>query len=470
MQKKVTDMAATQITPLDAWIRASTGLRELNGAALREYHLQKLRSVLRYVKEKSRFYKDRLQAYDDIHSQEEFSELPFTFPSDIAADPYAFLCVPPDHISRIVTLHTSGTTGSDKRVMFTSDDQELTIGFFTNGMATFTAPGDNVMLFMPGVTPGGVGNLLARGLSRLSAHCRIYGPISDYDDASRALLEFKPDVIVGLPSQMLRLAAETSGSFRAKSVLLASDYMSPALVRAIGSSWNCEVFTHYGLTETGLGGAVTCCAHDGYHMRENDLYFEIIDAASGLPVPDGESGEICVTTFNHSGMPLIRYRTGDISRMLTRRCPCSSALRRLDNIEGRIDEPLLLRSGQSLSIRTLDDIIFRCKGVTSYSARLTNSSDTGGGSDANSSGSNGTDVSCGSSSSSSNRGCNDLEQETLVIELLLKGSRGAAHEPPVIPELSSLPVRVELHLGEPDFFTSGAAKRCIADMRVKASG
>ena len=288
-----------------------------------------------YAKTHGRFYRERFHEFDNIESFADFEKLPFTAPDDISQNPHDFLCVPLDDISRIVTLNTSGTTGNRKRIFFTPDDQELTIDFFHHGMSTFTASGNRVMIFMPGNAPGGVCDLLTRGLDRLGAVSQVCGAISDYDEAALVLLDFCPDVVVGIPSQMYRLSIETEGNFRLKSVLFASDYISADFVSTIEDTWNCKVFTHYGLTESGLGGAVSCDAHAGYHMREADLYFEIIDPMSGVNLPDGEYGEIVFTTLNRQGMPLIRYRTGDMSRILAKPCSCGSTIRRFDHIADR---------------------------------------------------------------------------------------------------------------------------------------
>jgi len=433
----------TKITPLDSWIKSKTGLRELNEASVREYHLTKLQQVFQYVKTRSRFYRELLQRYGDFTTFEDFSKLPFTYPSDISADPYAFVCVPPDQISRVTTLRTSATTGNSKRIMFTSDDQELTIDFFSHGMSAFTEPGDKVLIFMPGDVPGGVGNLLVQAIGRLRAHSRVYGPINDYNDAQNALNDYCPNVVVGFPSQVHRLAMETAGVFHASSVLLASDYMSPSLINTVSECWDCDVFTHYGLTETGLGGAVSCHARTGYHIRENDLYVEIIDPSSGLPAAVGESGEVVISTLNHNCMPLLRYRTGDRSRILARQCACGSSVRRLDRITGRINEPLRLQSGKTLSIGTLDDIIYNCSGVAAYSAQLAGSGNHGTVHDGR-----------------------DGAQETLIIKILLTENSTALPAAALIQELGSLPVKVDIRFGEPDFFTTGATKRRIDDLRI----
>ncbi|MCL2202272.1 MAG: AMP-binding protein [Oscillospiraceae bacterium] len=284
---------------------------------------------------RSRFYRKHFSSFSHIRTIADFENLPFTTPEHITQDAGSFLCVSPDEVSRIVTLATSGTTGKNKRLFFTESDQELTIDFFHHGMSTFTAPGDNVMIFMPGQAPGGVCDLLARALHRLGAEGRIFGGISDYESAALALKKFCPDVVVGMPKQVHQLATAMGFGFSCKSVLLASDFISDDCVSSVSAAWDCEVFTHYGLTESGLGGAVSCRAHSGYHMREADLYFEIIDPVTEKTLPDGEYGEIVFTTLSTKAMPLIRYRTGDHSRILSKRCPCGSIIRRFESISDR---------------------------------------------------------------------------------------------------------------------------------------
>ena len=88
----------------------------------------------------------------------------------------------------------------------------------------------------------------------------------------------------------------------------------------MSSAFSCPVFTHYGMTEMGYGGGVECAALNGYHMREEDLYTEIIDPITRKNVPEGNYGEVVFTTFRREVMPLIRYRTGDIAGFLPKNC------------------------------------------------------------------------------------------------------------------------------------------------------
>jgi len=117
--------------------------------------------------------------------------------------------------------------------------------------------------------------------------------------------------------------------------LLSAEYVSQEAVAFIEAQWNCQVFEHYGMTEMGLGCAVSCPTHEGYHVRESDLYLEIIDPKTGKPVADGVWGEVVFTTLTRRAMPFIRYRTGDISRWIEEPCGCGSKLKRLDKVHDR---------------------------------------------------------------------------------------------------------------------------------------
>jgi hypothetical protein len=127
---------------------------------------------------------------------------------------------------------------------------------------------------------------------------------------------------------------------------------------------------HYGMTEMGLGGGVECQARRGYHLREADLLFEIVDPASGAPLPEGEAGEVVVSTLTREGMPLIRYRTGDAGRFLPGACPCGTALRTLERVTHRLDGRLALGRA-TLTMADLDEAIFPLAGVIGFSAALT---------------------------------------------------------------------------------------------------
>jgi phenylacetate-coenzyme A ligase PaaK-like adenylate-forming protein len=365
-------------TPLDGWMTRRLRAHGLPpGTDTGLYQLARLRETLDYARSRSRFYRDRLAQVTSasIRSLDDVARLPFTLPEDLAAGFHEFLCVSPREVARIVTLATSGTTAPPKRIAFASEDQERTVDFFHHGMSTFTDRTDRVVVFMPGAAEGSVGDLLRRALARLGCAAVVSGPVSDYGRALETLRRSEATCVVGIPCQLLALSryppSRAPGKpVRPRSVLLSSDYVSPAVVRALEAAWGCTVYGHYGMTEMGLGGAVECRERQGYHLREADLLFEVVDGASGRPLPDGEYGEVVFSTLTRRAMPLIRYRTGDASRILPGTCSCGSPLRRLDRVRGRLREAVGLEGGLSLSMADLDDALLDDPGVSTFSAAM----------------------------------------------------------------------------------------------------
>ncbi len=366
------------LTPLDLWVQ-----NKIAHTDLAQYQLRKLNETLHLAATKSRFYRRHLaNAPIGITSLDELARLPFTTADDLRADPLSFVCVSQDDIQRVVTLDdalfslatltTSGTTGQPKRLYFTREDQELTIDFFHIGMSTFTAPGDRVLILLPGETPGSVGDLLATALTRLGAIPIKHGPVRDAAATLEVIRREKINVLVGVPTHVLALARQLSPvRLHLKSVLLSTDHVPIVIKRAIESAFGCQVYNHYGMTEMGLGGGVECEARCGYHLREADMYFEIIDPNTGKVLPDGEYGEVVFTTLTRRGMPLIRYRTGDLSCFITEACPCGTCLKTLERITLRLNGRIPI-GPRYLTMADLDEALFAIDGVLNFTATMLN--------------------------------------------------------------------------------------------------
>ena len=179
--------------------------------------------------------------------------------------------------------------------------------------------------------------MLARGLDRLGAVAISHGVVQEVWNTLDIMAQAKVDTLVGIPVQALALARFGNGKAAPRNVLLSTDHVPDAITHELRRIWGCEIFTHYGMTEMGYGGGVECQAHLGYHMREADLFFEIIDPATGKLAEKGKSGEVVFSSLTQRGMPLIRYRTGDISRFIPERCPCGTLLESMERVEGRIE-------------------------------------------------------------------------------------------------------------------------------------
>jgi len=274
---------------------------------------RELTRAIEYAKANSPFYREKLAETGQFDAVE-FEKLPFTTPAELKQYAQRMLAVPPSEIGRIITLNTSGSSGEPKRVYFTQDDIERTVDFFDKGMRYIVSERDRAAILFTGATR----DLLSQGLSRI--------PVTVVENANDATC------VVGSPKQVLALPQT-----RLVSVLLSADYVSVQARIAIREKFGCKIFEHYGLTESGLGFAVSCSPDiDFCHVRDDEFYVEIIDPATLLPVPDGVSGEIVFTTLRRRGMPLVRYRTGDISAVRHGVCPaCGKESVRLDRVGDR---------------------------------------------------------------------------------------------------------------------------------------
>ncbi len=288
----------------------------------------------------------------------------FTTAADLISHGSDYVKVGASEIQRIVTLQTSGSTGAGKRLYFTAGDLKRTMEFFRDGMRWICSPGDKVAILLGSPSPDGVGRLLEQGLAELGAFPSLLGLPADYDETAQALRELKPVTLVGLPVQLRRLALMVP-ELRPKTVLLSGDYVSLAATETITRLWGTKVFSHYGLTESGLGFAVQCPLLLGQHIRSDELLVEIVDPDTGTILPEGQWGEIVFTPLRREAMPLKRYRTGDISRLLPGMCPCGTPGPRLDRVLGRISE---LR--KPVSIYKLDEVLLGRDEVLDYEASL----------------------------------------------------------------------------------------------------
>lgn len=345
--------------PLDIWLARQCGARssgELPGRlAIAQTAL--LRSTLRQAV-RGAFYAARLRECKlDITSVGDLERLPFTTAEDLRnwGD---FLCVSQGDVQRMVTLHTSGTTGQPKRLAFTDADLARTRDFFAVGMSQLVGAGQRLAVLLPGAErPDGVADLLrqalgAAGVDVLAPPPEVHAtPSPDADpcaEPGKALAQWleqaKPHCLVAAPAQLALLLKHFPhrGPQGLAGILTSAEPLDDALGLALRRAWQCEILDHYGLTETAYGCAVECPAHQGFHVRELDVLIEIVDISGRKILALGEEGEVVITTLQRQAMPLVRYRTGDVACLLPAPCACGSPLRRLGPVRGRIER----KSGQ----------------------------------------------------------------------------------------------------------------------------
>jgi phenylacetate-coenzyme A ligase PaaK-like adenylate-forming protein len=368
------------VNPLEAWISLQIGLPRktlLSRRALMRWQRSRLLKTLDLAQRYSPWYRKRLQGakFPERGSlQQILQSLPFTRAGDISEHPRELLCCSQADISRVVTLHSSGTSARPKRIFFTPADLDRTRGFFQSGMRLVARAGTKILILLPSRQENDVGSLLRDSLNRAGFEARIHWPLEEPVLLAEEVCRLQAGCLVGLPRHLLYLARSPEFASRTKplldSVLLCSDYAASCVQQAIGENLDCRVHLHYGSTESGLGGAVECAAGQGCHIREGELLFEVIEPISGRPVPEGTDGELVFTTLAGQGMPLIRYRSGDWGRLSYDRCPCGSILARIQGLQGRLNNQVGLPGGGSLSLAQLDQALLALPRVIDYRAEL----------------------------------------------------------------------------------------------------
>ncbi len=341
-------------TALENWICEIEALPELTREGLESLQLQRLNQTLARLKARGGFYKDYPEKLDALA---ELRKLPFTTAEDLAAHPGKFLLTSQSEVSRVISGATSGTTGKAKRVFYTEKDTEQTIGLFTAGISEMLAAGEKCFITFPFTGPFGLGDLIAKAVERLGAIPVKAGFGQTWEECITLVRETRPETYIGFPVTLLSLARLYGEALPIKRALVSGDACPAGVLAELEKTLGSKLYPHYGSRECGLGGAVTCPAFEGMHLRENHIIPEIIDE-NGNVLPDGEYGELVITTVGADAMPLLRYRTGDFTRILPP-CPCGGVTKRLDTVSRRDGE---------ISMEELDSRLFQIPGLVDFRA------------------------------------------------------------------------------------------------------
>jgi phenylacetate-CoA ligase len=358
-----------------------TCLNTITRSDVESYQVHKLRRILRYCREKSDFYREMFRTEhiepNEIRSLTDLARLPLTEPCQLAESPYRFLCISQAGIARPYTFITSGTTGPKKRIFWTHSDIEKITDFMGAGIGTVANQGDSVLILLPDGRPNSQSDLLHKGVRKLGATPVIADADLDAQEFLKTVKQSRCAVIFGYTRKLWRLSQELRSqydlsSLGVKVLFLASEYLPDAMRRDLQKIWNCSTRTHYGLTEMGLGVAVECEACDGYHFNEIDLVLEVIDPQTGKVVEAGKEGELVFTTLTREGMPLIRYRTHDISNLMTEPCPCgASSLLKISRVKKRLENIIIIGEGDEMYPVLFDEVLFENPGLVDYQVIVT---------------------------------------------------------------------------------------------------
>jgi len=319
---------------------------------LHRLQLRRLRAMLKNAYENVALHRQRMSAArikpQDLRTLEDLRRLPFTVKTDLRDQyPFGMFARPRE---ALVRLHaSSGTTGKPTVVGYTKKDIATWADLMARSMACGGArPGDVVHnAYGYGLFTGGLG--AHYGGERLGA---TVVPMSGGATERQVVLikDFGARVLCSTPSYALNIAevAERDGVDLRQSQLeiglFGAEPWSEAMRREIQIRLGINAVDVYGLSEImGPGVAIECEAQDGLHGWEDHFLFEVIDPETGAPVPEGHAGELVITTLTKEALPMIRYRTRDITRVSTARCSCGRTHLRLKRITGRNDDMLIIR-------------------------------------------------------------------------------------------------------------------------------
>ena len=342
-------------TKLENWICKTEALPELTREGLEALQLWRLNETLTRLKQRGGIY----AAYPDkLETLAQLQTLPFTTPEMLSANPGKFLLTSQSEVSRVISGATSGTTGPAKRVFYTERDTEHTIGFFAAGISEMLAPGEKCFIAFPFTGPFGLGDLIAKAVERLGGEPIRAGFGQTWGEMCSLVRQTQPETYIGFPVTLLSLARMYGPGVPIQRALVSGDACPEGVMEELEKLLGSRLYPHYGSRECGLGGAVTCQAFEGMHLRENHIIPEIIDE-HGNVLADGEYGELVITTIGAEAMSLIRYRTGDYTRILPP-CPCGGVTKRLDTVS---------RKESLIAIEQLDSVLFRIPELVDYRVR-----------------------------------------------------------------------------------------------------
>lgn len=319
---------------------------------LRELQLKRLKRIVDHAYTNVEFFRNRMNeaglSPESVRSLDDLSKLPFMKKTDLR-DTYPFGLFAVPH-SEIVRIHaSSGTTGKPIVVAYTREDLDVWSEVARRSLNCCGLTKDDIIQvsYGYGLFTGGLG--AHYGAESLGA---MVVPASGGNTKRQVMLvhDFQVTAICCTPSyfvHMIEIAEAEGVPFKNEALrvgVFGAEPWSQGMRRYIEEKAGIEAFDIYGLSEIiGPGVAIECPYHHGLHIFEDYFYPEIIDPDTGKVLPDGEMGELVLTTLSKFAMPMIRYRTRDITRIISEPCECGRTLRRIDRIETRSDDMVIIR-------------------------------------------------------------------------------------------------------------------------------
>jgi len=360
--------------------RVTARWRSLHSLSKRLERLRVKRAVW-YAYHKSPFYHRLFEKVglhpSDIKTLDDFRRIPLTESSQLLSEPYQFLAVPKNRIFDVGA--SSGTTGAAKKVFFTRREVDRKTFFSAAGFSLLGVRRGDVAQVMWPPSPYATissNDSLTHAFRRLGIFTIPRGTIPTPEEQIRSIQEYGVTLITGSPSYIHMLTVEGCkyaelSKLGVRWIFLSGEPWPESLRNRLKEAWNCQ-FVHdaYFMTEVG-GIASECNLFNGLHLNEVGLYTEIVDPKTGEAVEGEEEGELVFTPFDREGTPLLRYRSGDVSRSILGPCECGWPTHRIARIKGRTDDVVKLGTSWNVYPSMIDSLIFEIPGILNYELVVT---------------------------------------------------------------------------------------------------
>ena len=283
---------------------------------------------------------------------------------------YSLLCTSQSEVEKPVTFYSSGSTGTKKRIYFSMADIQKILDFLPRGMNTVIDRDEaRVLVFLQNSQGRGIGSILAKSLVDFGMQGWTADLQDSPEDIWRQTTEHGVNVWFGDAITIYRatkiLAQEHDlRSLGMQCIFITMSNIPQSMIDYLHCAWGCRVSTHYGLTESGWGLAVDCDTCPGYHYDELDHIVEVVDPVTGEVLPDGQEGELVLTTLRKQGAPLIRYRTHDLTRIVPGTCACGLRHPRIATLTGRTDDMFKVK-GCNMFPAQVEEVIKATDGTSS---------------------------------------------------------------------------------------------------------
>ncbi len=325
---------------------------------------------IKYAKDNSEYYQVKFADIDieSIKSEEDFRTLPFSDKEDLRnAYPLKLAAVPNKDIIRIHS--SSGTTGTPVIIPYTRKDVEDWATMFARCYEIAGVTEEDRVHITPGYGLWTAGIGFQAGIEKLGGMAIPMGP-GNTDKQLQMMQDMESTVLCATSSYALLLAEEIEkreikSTIHLKKGIIGSERWGEKMRKRIASELGVSLYDIYGLTEIyGPGVAISCDSECGMHYFDDFFYCEVINPETGENLPDGEVGELVITTLQKEGAPLIRYRTHDLTRILTGECPCGNKYPRIDTLVGRSDDMVKVK-GVIIFPQKVDELLSQIEGVSS---------------------------------------------------------------------------------------------------------